>query len=114
MLFRSLLYYINVNFHDYFTNGALLIAECLADYYRTGALAITEYTGGSDSVDYYIKEFVVTQADLKILLEELESVQDPEHEKYQAWMEDSSREKWLAHIRSVCEALEEHKTGTGE
>jgi hypothetical protein len=111
---ERLLYYINVNFHDYFTNGALLIAECLADYYRTGALAITEYTGGSDSVDYYIKEFVVTQADLKILLEELESVQDPEHEKYQAWMEDSSREKWLAHIRSVCEALEEHKTGTGE
>ena len=111
---ERLLYYINVNFHDYFTIGALLIAECLADYYRTGALAITEYTGGSDSVDYYIKEFVVTQADLKILLEELESVQDPEHEKYQAWMEDSSREKWLAHIRSVCEALEEHKTGTGE
>ena len=63
--------------------------ECLTDYYRTG-------------------ELIVTGADLKILLDELRSVQVPEHWLYQSWFEDSDREKWLAHIQSVQQALKEH------
>ena len=38
-------YYINANFPQGFTQAALLIAECLADYYRTGELIVTEYVG---------------------------------------------------------------------
>ena len=58
--------YINANFPRDFTHAALLIAECLADYYRTGELIVTEYVGENyDPVDHHIKEFVVTPADKK-------------------------------------------------
>ena len=78
---EKLVFYFSENFPQNFTHGALLVAECLADYYRTGELIVTEYVGKNyDPVDHHIKEFIVTPADLKILLDELQSVQDPEHE----------------------------------
>lgn len=106
---EDLVFYFGINFPQNFTHGALLIAECLADYYRTGELTVTEYVGENyNPVDHHIKEFVVTPADLKILLGELQGVQSPEHELYQSWFEDGDREKWLAHIQSVCQTLREH------
>ena len=105
----DLIFYISENFPRLFTVGALLIAECLADYYRTGELTVTEYIGKSkDPVDHHIKEFVVTPADLKILLDELLSVQKPEHEFYQGWFEEETRQRWLAYIRSIQQTLKEH------
>ena len=105
----DLVFYFSQNFPVDFTQGALLIAECLADYYRTGELIVTEYVGENyDPVDHHIKEFVATSADLKILLVELQSVQDPEHWLYQSWFEDSDRERWLVHIQSVHRTLTEH------
>ena len=102
-------YYINANFPRDFTQAALLIAECLADYYRAGELTVTEYVGENyDPVDHHIKGVTVTNAELKILLDELRKVQDPEHEIYQSWFEDSDCEKWLAHIRSVQQSLEKN------
>jgi len=102
-------YYINANFPRDFTQAALLIAECLADYYRTGELIVTEYVGENyDPVDHHIKGVTVTNAELKILLDELRKVQDPEHEIYQSWFEDSDCEKWLAHIRAVQQSLEKN------
>ncbi len=80
---ENLVFYFSENFPKNFTQGALLIAECLADYYCTGELTVIEYVGKSyDPIDHHIKEFVVTLADLKILLDELQNVQNPEHEFY--------------------------------
>ena len=108
---ERLIFYISANFCQNFTHGALLIAECLADYYRTGELIVTEYVGENyDPVDHSIKEFVVTPADLKILMDELQSVQAPEHELYQSWIGDNTRKKWLAHIQSVYQTLRQHGT----
>ncbi|MCI8811512.1 MAG: hypothetical protein HFF84_15755 [Oscillibacter sp.] len=105
----ELVFYFSKSFPQNFTHGARLIAECLADYYHTGELIVTEYVGKSkDPVDHHIKEFVVTPADLKILLDELQSVQKPEHEFYQGWFEEETRQQWLAHIRSVQQTLNEH------
>ena len=43
--------------------GALLIAECLADYYRTGELVVYEYVVKNyDPVEHHIKEFVVLKS----------------------------------------------------
>ena len=104
---EDLVFYFGISFPQNFTHGALLIAECLADYYRTGELIVTEYVGENyDPVDHHIKEITVTNAELKILLDELRKVQDPEHEVYQSWFEDSDCEKWLAHIQSVQQSLE--------
>ena len=105
----ELVFYFSECFSQNFTHGVLLLAECLADYYRTGELIVTEYVGKNcDPVDHHIKEFVVTTADLKILLDELQSVQNPEHELYQCWIGDDTRQRWLAHIRSVQQTLKEH------
>lgn len=105
----DLVFYFSQNFPVNFTQGALLIAECLDDYYRTGELVVTDYVGEKyDPVDHHIKEFIVTPDDLKILLGELQSVQDPGHWKYQGWFEDSDRKRWLAHIQSVYQVLNEH------
>ena len=102
-------FYISENFPRDFAQAALLIGECLADYYRTGELIVTEYVGKNyDPVDHHIKEFIVTPADLKILLDELQSVQDPEHELYQCWIGDDTCQRWLAHIQSVQQTLKEH------
>ena len=106
---ENLVFYFSENFPRNFTHGALLIAECLADYYRTGELIVTEYVGENyNPVDHHIKEVTVTDAELKILLDELRKVQDPAHELYQSWFEDSDREKWLAHIQSVQQSLEKN------
>lgn len=106
---EDLVFYFGISFPQNFTHGALLIAECLADYYRTGELIVTEYVGENyDPVDHHIKEITVTNAELKILLDELRKVQDPEHEVYQSWFEDSDCEKWLAHIQSVQQSLEKN------
>lgn len=106
---EDLVFYFGISFPQNFTHGALLIAECLADYYRTGELIVTEYVGKNyDPVDHHIKEVTVTNAELKILLDELRKVQDPEHEIYQSWFEDSDCEKWLAHIRAVQQSLEKN------
>ena len=105
----DLVFCFSQNFPVNFTQGALLIAECLDDYYRTGELTVTEYVGEKyDPVDHHIKEFVITPDDLKILLDELQNVQDPAHWMYQGWFEVSDRERWLAHIRSVYQTLSEH------
>ena len=106
---EKLVFYFSENFPQNFTHGALLVAECLANYYRTGELIVTEYVGKNyDPVDHHIKEFIVTPADLKILLDELQSVQDPEHELYQCWIGDDTCQRWLAHIQSVQQTLKEH------
>lgn len=106
---ETLVFYFDISFPQSFTHGALLIAECLAEFCRAGELIVTEYAGTScDPVDHHIKAVAVTNRELKILLGELRKVQDPEHEIYRSWFEDSDREKWLAHIRSVQQTLREH------
>ena len=105
----NLVCHFSETFPRNFTQGALLIAECLADYYRTGKLIVYEYTREScEPIEHRIKLFVVTQADLNLLLDELQSVQNPEHWLYRSWFRDETREEWLAHVQSVYQTLREH------
>ena len=72
--------YFSENFPRFFTQKALLIAECLAGYYRTGEFFIYEYVRENcDPVEHRIRLFAVTEEDLKLLLDELQSVQNPEY-----------------------------------
>ena len=101
--------YIEANFPQNFTQAELLIAECLADYYRTGELVVYDYVGKNyDPVEHHIKEFVVTETDLQLLLEELQSVQDLEHWLYQSWIRDETRKECLNHLQSVYQTLKAH------
>ncbi len=111
----DLLYYFGANFPINFTHGALLIAECLNDYYHAGELIVTEYVGDTYSpVEHHIQKVIVTRNDLKILMDELQRVQKPKHEIYQSWFKDSDRIKWLAHIQSIYHTLEKHKSPEGK
>ena len=107
----DLVFYFSENFPHNFTQGALLIAECLADYYRTGELVVYDYVGENyDPVEHRIREFVVTKADLQLLLEELQSIQNSEHWLYQSWFREETRREWLNHIQSVYDRLPNYET----
>lgn len=102
---KSFLYYFSINYTKYFAQYAMWVAEYLVDYYTTGKVVIE---GGEKR---QFEEVAVTQDELKVLLEELESVQEPEHDVYQAWFEDRSDEEanaWLAHVQTVYQELKKH------
>ena len=102
-------FYISETLMHDFINAALLVAECLYDYYQTGELVVYDYIGENyDPVEYHIKNFIVTKADLQPLLAELENVQTPEHWKYQGWASEEILKQWLLHIQSVYQTLKEH------
>lgn len=103
-------YYIEINFPRDFTQAALLIAECLGEYYRTGELVVYEYIGITyEPQERHIKQALVTGEALSILLEEVQRVQDPDHEIYQSWIREETRQEWIAHIRALQEILEAHR-----
>lgn len=63
-----------------FTHAAVLIAECLAAYYRTGELVVFDYGGENyNPVEHHIKDFTVTEVGIQPLLEELKKVQKLKH-----------------------------------
>ena len=102
-------FYISETLMHDFINAALLVAECLYDYYQTGELVVYDYIGENyDPVEYHIKNFIVTKADLQPLLAELENAQPPEHWKYQGWAGEEIIQRWLAHIRIIQQTLKEH------
>ena len=102
-------FYISESLMHGFTNAALLVAECLYDYYQAGELVIYDYVGENyDPVEYHIRNFIVTGKDLPPLLAELENVQKPEHWKYQGWASEEILQQWLKHIQSVHQTLKEH------
>ena len=102
-------FYISETLMHDFINAALLVAECLYDYYQTGELVVYDYIGENyDPVEYHIKNFIVTGNDLPPLLAELESVQSPEHWKYQGWASEQILRQWLEHIQSVQQSLEKN------
>ena len=101
--------YISETLMHNFTNAAILVAECLYDYYQTGELVVYDYVGENyDPVEYHIKNFIVKGDDLPPLLAELESVQSPEHWKYQGWVSEKILRQWLKHIRAVQQSLEKN------
>lgn len=102
-------FYISTNFPRNFTLAALLIAECLADYYRSGELIVYEYDRKTCELsERSVKKFIVTDSDLKTLLTELQNVQNPRHWLYQSWFGERTRRTWLEHIQSVFQTLNEH------
>lgn len=101
--------YINERLMHNFTHAAVLVAECLAEYYQTGEWIVYDAVGENyDPVEHRVKNFIVTSADLQSLLEVLQSVQDPEHWRYQCWVDDETCQRWLAHIQSTYQVLKDH------
>lgn len=102
-------FYISTNFPRNFTLAALLIAECLADYYQSGELTVYEYDRKTCELsERSVRKVSVTESDFKILLRELQNVQNPRHWLYQSWFWEETRRTWLEHIQSIFQVLSKH------
>ena len=101
---------IEISFPRDFIQAALLIAECLGEYYHTGDLVVYEYIEKAcEFQERHVNQILATDEALSILLEEVRRVQDPDHEMYQSWVREETRQEWLAHIRALQEILEAHR-----
>lgn len=107
---EDLAFYTEINFPRAFTQTSLLIAECLGEYYHTGDLIVYEYMEETCQLqERHVKQILVADEALSILLEEIKRVQDPDHEIYQSWIREETRQAWLAHIRALQKTLEAHR-----
>lgn len=107
---KEMAFYTELNFPREFTQAALLIAECLGEYYHTGDLVVYEYIEKACELqERHVNQILATDEALSILLEEVRRVQDPSHEIYQSWIREETRQKWLTHIRALQETLEAHR-----
>ena len=77
-------------------------------YDHTGELAVHEYIEKMWASEGYIKQAPVTGETLLVLLREVQRIQDPDHEIYEAWIREETCQEWLAHIRALQERLEAH------
>lgn len=99
--------YIAIHFPRAFTQAALLVAERLGEYYHTGELVVYEYIEKTcEWQERHIRQAFVTGETLSALLEEVRRVQTPDHERYQSWIREETRQRWLAHLRALQETLE--------
>lgn len=87
----------------------LLIADCVAEFYRTGSLAVDDYDRETDEpIPKVIREMHITQRELRLLITKLTRIQAPDRPLYEMWGTDEKREKWLAYIQSLREELQKY------
>lgn len=87
----------------------LLIADHVAEFYRTGALAIDAYdreTG--EFIPKVIRKMRIPQWNLRQLIRKLDKMQHPDRPLCEKWGSDEKREKWLAYVQSLREELQKH------
>ena len=92
----------------------LLVADCVAEFCRTGELVIDDYdrTTG-EFTPKVIHEMRITPWELHQLLIKLERVQNPDRPMCEGWLSDESREEWLKYINSLHEELEKYAQREG-
>ena len=100
---------LRYNWAVIFDNALLLIAECAVEFYQTGKLYVDQYDGETQEfIAKAIPEMRITRRSLERLLRALQKVQDPRHPKFDSWLKDETRERWLLYIRSLYAELEKH------
>lgn len=103
--------YMWMSFYD---PAYLLVADCVAEFCRTGALVIDDYD--KDTGEYAPKvicEMHITQRKLHLLLVKLERMQHLDRPMCEGWASDETREKWLGYIHSLHEELEQYMEREG-
>lgn len=105
---EELEFYMEYSFQIDFEQAVLLVAECLADYYGKGELVVyddaSEYTGEPER---HIREVIVTDEDLRLLLTEMRKSLSPESDLFKSWEESDQFDKWQAHVKALCQTLEQ-------
>ena len=101
--------YIEMNFPGDFQQAAMLIAECLAEYYEKGELVVDANSKrNTGPQERHIREVSVTEEDLRLLLTEVQNALSPESEMMSEWeWADGCQEKWMAYAEGLCRVLEQ-------
>lgn len=102
-------FYIELNFQRDFEQAVLLVAECLTDYYEHGELVVHDFSQKNEGQsERHIREFIVTDEDLRLLLTEARNALSPESELRKSWEESEHFEEWQAYVNVICRILEQH------
>lgn len=101
-------YFIKATFPYRYDIAALLIAECLTDYFTNGELVLDIYERNTASYQRKVSEFLYTSDDLRWLLDDLKALFDPERDTFQSWEDSPSFPEWREHVTSLCNILKKH------
>ena len=93
---------IGSNFPIDYSYAVLLVAECLAEYFKKGKYFIHDYEANEQKK---ISEFIFTADDLHALAAELRKILDPKHSVYKMWESSALFREWRTHINKLCRTL---------
>ena len=100
-------FFYDYTFPYHYDEAVMLVAECLNDYFRNGKFRMEIFEEGKDKpTRKTISEFIFTANDLNKLLADLKNILDPTRGLYESWKESQSFDEWQAHIKMLCESIE--------
>ena len=94
----------------YFDSARVLIAEYIAEFFQTGKIAFSELDLTSwEYIDHEIRQIVLTEMEVDILLRVLRKVQNPGHDMCARWKALLDQQRWREHIQSVYQVIDQLK-----
>lgn len=90
----------------YFDSARVLIAECVAEFFLTGRIAFSELDINAwEYFDHEIRQIVLTETEVEMLLRVLQKVQKPDHDMCSRWKNQTDLERWKEHIQAVYDVI---------
>ena len=94
----------------YFDSARALIAEYVAEFFQTGKISFSELDLTSwEYIDHEIRQIVLTETEIDILLRVLRKVQNPEHDMCARWKCSADQQLWQEHIQEVYHLISQLK-----
>ena len=90
----------------YFDSVRVLLAECVAEFFQTGRIymaVLDPYR--MEYVEYEIRLLILRPEDVSSLLRALKKVQDPGHDLIARWKNQTDRERWTEHMRTLYQTI---------
>ena len=90
----------------YFDSVRVLLAECVAEFFQTGRIymaVLDPYR--MEYVEHEIRLLILRPEDVSSLLRTLKKVQDPSHDLIARWKNQTDRERWTEHMRTLCQTI---------
>jgi hypothetical protein len=107
-------FYISDAFPERYGQAVTLIAECLYEFFDSGAFVTSDYDNGTKKLtEHRVTKFTFNRDDLTALLNGLQRILNPEHAVSRTWEDSDSFNGWQAHINSLCESIEKQISSNG-
>ena len=90
----------------YFDSVRVLLAECVTEFFQTGRIymaVLDPYR--MEYVEHEIRLLILRPEDVSALLRALKKVQDPSHDLIARWKNQTDRERWTEHMRTLYQTI---------